>query len=954
MTTDLSITPPPRRWAARMARVLLAVSVVALVTATEPAAGPAGAATPIILGESVARADYQQGFGNLEIANRTMPDCQSKNLTGDYGAAHWKVTSSLGENSVVFPGHEWTITATMYGDHVDYDPWNYNDGPDPLHLQLIPLGPIEQVDRDAESGATPNSKAYMGNLWTGVKGPLGTWGYTFDANSGPKLDGVHKQPSDGVDVKMTFTVRATEPGVISLPNLDISGYDDSPKAGPIGCLLPVGFQWTVIAPDVPVAKPEAVTTDARYSAAVAGDANGGNHTVVVPVLANDDDPNVPGGPGDTDQVRLAAWDTTSDNGGTVSCGDQADNGAPPSTPFDQLAVGPCTYTPAVGFSGNDLFHYAVRSATGLQSSTAVAVVVKANPAPTATPVVFGTATNVDDTFDLSSSVGDVYGEPLTCSLTSQPAAGGTAVITPGCELIWDNTDPGFTGNVQIGYRVCDTHATRDVPDLGAGVTRAAGYSDGTPDDLSSSTARRCATSTATIAILPGLVLPITAGTDHDVVDAGYPLDGIGDYTVRIPVLDNDTDGNGPAPAVPGVDLELADAPDPAEGTASIDGDEVLFTPAAGFEGPVSFTYRVCEDPLAQNPPYVDDPQTPLVNEGLPVCGLGTVQLDVVGNEAPGVNDDEATIAHDEQLVDLDLGANDASDDGLVCTVGVPVVSAPGLVSSVSIDAACRLDLDPVEGTEGVVEVTYEACDAHVLADPAHPEAPYGTDGRSPGELAPRCAEGVATVTVLGPIPPVVDDPMAGDPPPVCAADEAQTIAGQAVTIEVLANDSDLAQGGVAGTVTLTGPPADEPGATEAGGTAAMDDAQRVVFSPAGGFVGTDTFTYTARDDLGQGCVGTVEVTVTADPAGNGGVGSGGVGSGNGGAGTGGDGTGGTTTTTTPTAGAPGTAAAATTAATTGSLPRTGSPAALALAGLGTGLAAVGAVAVGVSRRLRRA
>ena len=48
--------------------------------------------------------------------------------------------------------------------------------------------------------------------------------------------------------------------------------------------------------------------------------------VDIDVLSNDDDPEVAGGPGDPDEVRIEDWQPGSVQGGTVSCGTPAQKG----------------------------------------------------------------------------------------------------------------------------------------------------------------------------------------------------------------------------------------------------------------------------------------------------------------------------------------------------------------------------------------------------------------------------------------------------------------------------------------------------------------------------------------------------------------------------------------------------------------------------------------------------
>ena len=96
-------------------------------------------------------------------------------------------------------------------------------------------------------------------------------------------------------------------------------------------------------------------------------------------------------------------------------------------------------------------------------------------------------------------------------------------------------------------------------DMGAGVTKMPGFSDG---DLQRPGHQRCRDAQATIHINQALQLPPKGVPDHDVVDAGYASDAIGPYTVSIPVLANDIDGNGPKPTQPSAGLLVLDGPTP--------------------------------------------------------------------------------------------------------------------------------------------------------------------------------------------------------------------------------------------------------------------------------------------------------------------------------------------------------------------------------------------------------
>lgn len=89
-------------------------------------------------------------------------------------------------------------------------------------------------------------------------------------------------------------------------------------------------------------------------------------------------------------------------------------------------------------------------------------------------------------------------------------------------------------------------------------------------------------------------------------------------------------------------------------------------------------------------------------------------------------------------------------------------------------------------------------------------------------------------------------------PPVANADTATTPAGTPITINVLANDSD--PDGDALSVSAVG--------SAANGSVVITADNRVTYSPAVGFSGSDAFTYTLRDATGATATGNVSVTVT--------------------------------------------------------------------------------------------
>jgi LPXTG-motif cell wall-anchored protein len=118
---------------------------------------------------------------------------------------------------------------------------------------------------------------------------------------------------------------------------------------------------------------------------------------------------------------------------------------------------------------------------------------------------------------------------------------------------------------------------------------------------------------------------------------------------------------------------------------------------------------------------------------------------------------------------------------------------------------------------------------------------------APAAVPPPAFFGAAVAFVVRPIPPAPPAP----PAPTAVDDSATTIAGTPVAVPVLANDN--ANGGGALSISSVGAPAH--------GTAVADGSD-VRYTPAAGFAGTDTFTYTATTPYGSSTA-TVTVTVTA-------------------------------------------------------------------------------------------
>jgi hypothetical protein len=198
--------------------------------------------------------------------------------------------------------------------------------------------------------------------------------------------------------------------------------------------------------------------------------------------------------------------------------------------------------------------------------------------------------------------------------------------------------------------------------------------------------------------------------------------------------------------------------------------------------------------------------------------LNVVHFCYGGNQAPVAVDNTYSTPEDTPLTVTAPGVlgNDTDADG--DTLTAIEVSDPD--SAVTLNANGSFTFTPAANSTASYSFTYKA-----------------NDGFNDSN--------VATVNIT--VTAVNDAPVAND-------DAASTALDEAVEIDVLANDTDLDSSGLTVTNLQT--------TTDEGGTAAVTTGG-VTYTPATGFIGVDTFTYTANDGGADSNVATVTVTVFA-------------------------------------------------------------------------------------------
>ncbi len=264
-----------------------------------------------------------------------------------------------------------------------------------------------------------------------------------------------------------------------------------------------------------------------------------------------------------------------------------------------------------------------------------------------------------------------------------------------------------------------------------------------------------------------------------------------DASTVISVLANDSDPDGDT-------LSITHVTTPAHGTAQHNIDKTItYTPAADYNGSDSFSYTISD------------------GNGGTATATVNVTVDPV-NDPPLANDDSA-VTNEDTVVTIVVLGNDSDPDG----------------DSLNVTSLA----DPAHGTaviNGDNSLTYTPAANFFGSD----SFDYTISDRNGG---------TATATVSITVNPVNDAPIAVN-------DSAETKENTAVTVAVLANDSDAE--GDAMTVTAVSKPAH--------GTVALNADGTISYKPFFQFSGVDSFTYTVSDGKVDSTA-SVNVTVIGAP-----------------------------------------------------------------------------------------
>ena len=437
-----------------------------------------------------------------------------------------------------------------------------------------------------------------------------------------------------------------------------------------------------------------------------------------------------------------------------------------------------TYTPATGFIGVETLTYEITDGNSNTSTGLVTVTVTPLAAPPVAIADIATV-NQDSTNNsitvLSNDI-DIAGGGLTVtsasSLSSVPV-GSTGTISTNGTNVFYSPAASFAGVELIQYEITDTNGT-----VGTGLITA--------------------TVVPTALAAGPVTVPDVATVDQDSTNN------------LVTVIDNDID-----PAAGGLTLTgasvLVDLPVAGAHSAAVSGNQVNFTPTAGYAGVVTVQYTVEDSNNTSATGTVVITVTPTAVSAGPVTvpDVGTVDQDSTNNLIAVVTND------------IDPAAGGLTLTGATVLTDIPVVGGHSVAVSSN-----QVSFSPAAGYAGVVTVQYTVEDSNSAS-----------------------ATGVLAITVT---------PSTVSAGPVTIPDVAavnQDSSNNLIT--VIGNDIDPAAGGL----TLTGATfsADIPAT---GGHAVAISGSQVSFTPAASYSGVVTIEYTVEDSNSASATGVLVVTVT--------------------------------------------------------------------------------------------
>ena len=396
-----------------------------------------------------------------------------------------------------------------------------------------------------------------------------------------------------------------------------------------------------------------------------------------------------------------------------------------------------------------------------------------NPLAASDTVTFTSGSSVK--INVKTNDIDPNGNALTVSSVVGSPSSGTAVLN-GDQTITYTPAAGFTGRATFNYKVCD---------------------NGSPS--------LCDT---TIVFVTVPNVPPVAADDSITLNSNST-------NINIPFVSNDFDANGHTftPTI---------LSDPNNGTISLVGSVLKYTPLIDFTGHDTISYKICEGGANIC--------------GVPSCDTAKIFITISNQPPVAQNDNASTNACQSVLIAPLINDSDLESG----TLSINSVATPTNGTITIIDGV-KIKYSPNFGFTGTENFTYQVCD----------------DG-NPQQCATKTITVVVSNNSVVNQPPVVEDDIAEE-----------IVAGQLAYIPVKSNDYDPE-----GNYLKVSLPT--PNLTPANaGTLTIQPNGQILFTPSVGFTGTATFQYQVCDTfpVTGGCTpipnacttGNVSVTVFNKP-----------------------------------------------------------------------------------------
>ncbi|MBD3668371.1 MAG: tandem-95 repeat protein [Kangiella sp.] len=355
---------------------------------------------------------------------------------------------------------------------------------------------------------------------------------------------------------------------------------------------------------------------------------------------------------------------------------------------------------------------------------------------------------------------DSDGDLLKLNSITQPLNGSVSIVGNSVEY---TPISSFTGTDTFQYEIVDVHSEHKVLKGGS------------------------ASATVTVTVVNNSV-PVANDDSYTVAK---------NIQTQLFVLENDTDADGD-------NLYITEVSSPTNGTVTNYGNSIVYEPSSNYEGKDTFTYTIVDV----------DKDTNIAKNGYDTATV-LIEVGSIINDPPVASDDNFAIKANTTEI-LDVLANDYDPDGDQIYISQYSLPGQGTVEVVN----NKIHYTSNEGATGTDSFAYEVSDT-------------------------KGGKAIAAISISF----IVENE---NSPPVANDDEITTLSGSAVTVDVLANDTDT-----------DGDTLNIESFTNGSYGTVVQSGNNLVYTPESNYAGTDSFAYIISDGNGGSSTAVVAVIVEA-------------------------------------------------------------------------------------------